>query len=92
MSEGGKDFDVAQSISAQIPFFACPNSVIEKGIQEDIRRYVYCTTINVPPYEGDYGKQPALWVDNFFIIKSALAKNEKRIIDGSRKNWNKIYT
>jgi hypothetical protein len=39
----------------------------------------------VPPYEGDYGKQPALWVDKFFIIKEALAKYEKRIIDANSK-------
>ena len=86
MSEEGKEFDIPQSISAQIPFFACPNSVIDHNIQTDIRRYLYCIATNVSPYEGDYGKQPALWIDRFFIIKSALAKNEKRIIDGSRKN------
>ena len=80
----GKEFDVAQSINAQIPFFACFNNILDKDSQKDIKRYLYCKDANVPPYEGDYGKQPALWVERFFLIKESLAKYEKRIIDGSR--------
>ena len=81
----GNKFDLASSITAQIPFFACFDNILDKKIQEDIRRYLYCTETNVPPYEGDYGNQPALWVEKFFIIKEALAKYEKRIIDANSK-------
>ena len=81
----GKSFDVASSITAQLPFFACSNNIFDKSIQKDIQRYLYCTETNVSPYKGAYGDQPALWVDRFFIIKSALAKYEKRIIDANSK-------
>ena len=84
-NESGKKFDVASSIAAQIPFFACYNVFIDKEIQKDIQRYIYCTQTGVSPYKGDYGDQPALWVDRFFIIKGAIAKNEKRIIDANSK-------
>ena len=87
----GKEFDMAQSINAQLPFFTCRNVVHDKNIQRDIQRYIYCKDNNVPPYEGGYNKQPALWVDRYFIIKSAFAKMEKAQInkvkkDGTRKN------
>jgi len=65
--------------------------MLEKSIQRDIQRYVYCKDNNVPPYEGGYDKQPALWIDRYFTIKSAFAKLEKAQInkvnkDGTRKN------
>tara|TARA_R100000781_G_scaffold28092_1_gene20811 strand:- start:383 stop:529 length:147 start_codon:yes stop_codon:yes gene_type:complete len=46
---------------------------------------LYCKDNNVPPYEGDYGKQPALWVDRYFIIRKAMAKKEKAMIEKSKK-------
>ena len=82
----GKEFDVAQSINAQLPFFSCRNNIIDTHIQKDIKRYIYCKDNNVPPYEGGYDKQPALWVDRYFIIKSALAKKEKNLIDKTKKD------
>ena len=81
----GKEFDVAQSINSQLPFFACRNIVYDKEIQRDIQRYVYCKDNNVSPYEGDYGKQPALWVEKYFIIKAAFAKKERTAIDKGNK-------
>ena len=84
-NQGGNKFDLSSSITAQIPFFACFNNILDKKIQKDIQRYLYCTETNVPPYKGDYNNQPALWVEKFFIIKEALAKYEKRIIDARRK-------
>ena len=86
----GNNFDIAKSISAQIPFFACPSSIYDRSIQKDIQRYIYCKELNVPPYEGCYGSQPFLWVERFFIIKSALAKYEKGIIDAAKHSDNKI--
>ena len=89
-NKGGK-FDVAKSVSNQIPFFACKNVVFLKEYQRDIQRYLYCKEFGVSPYEGDYSKHPAKWIDKTFIIKHALAKKEKEAIDANRqKNNNKI--
>ena len=82
----GKEFDIAESINAQLPFFSCKNSVYDKGIQRDIQRYLYCNEVNIPPYEGAYDKQPALWVDRYFIIKKSFAKREKSQISKANKN------
>ena len=84
-NEKGKEFDLAKSINAQLPFFTCKNIILDKGIQKDIQRYLYCNECNVPPYKGDYGEQPALWVDKYFLIKKALAKRENTMINKSKK-------
>ena len=76
----GKEFDVAQSVNAQLPFFTCKNIVFDTEIQKDIQRYIYCNETGVPPYEGGYDNQPALWLDRYFIIKKAFAKKENRVI------------
>ena len=89
-NEKGKQFDIAKSVNAQLPFFCCKNVIQSKELQKDIERYVYCEQFNIPPYSGDYGKQPAKWVDRAFIIKNALAKKQKDQIDGSRKNNNTV--
>ena len=39
----------------------------------------------MPPYEGAYGNQPALWVETYFLIKSAFAKKEKSMIDKTKE-------
>ena len=67
-------------------FFSCRNMIYYKEIQKDIQRYVYCTDNNVPPYEGGYDKQPALWVDRYFTIKKALANKEKASIEKTKKD------
>lgn len=77
VNESGNKFDVSKSVNAQIPFFTCPNHLIEKEIQRDIQRYVYCTETSTPAYSGDFGKQPAIWVDRYFAIKQAFAKREQ---------------
>ena len=85
-NQKGRECDMAESINAQLPFFCCRNIIFEKEIQRDILRYIYCTNNNVPPYEGGYDKQPALWVDRYFIIKNALAKKEKASIEKTKKD------
>ena len=84
----GKEFDIAKSINAQLPFFCCPNIVHDKKMQKDIERYIYSEQFGISPYPGSYGEQPAKWVDRAFIIKAALAKKQKDQIDGARKNNN----
>ena len=88
--EFNKDCDISDSVYTQLPFFGCRNILFSKDIQIDIQRYIYCKELNVPPYEGGYGSQPFLWVERFFIIKSALAKYEKGIIDAAKHSDNKI--
>lgn len=93
-SEKGKEFDVAESINAQLPFFTCKNIIFDKEIQKDIQRYIYCNETGVPPYKGGYDDQPALWLDRYFIIKKAFAKRESKVIKDakSRKTNNKIQS
>ena len=87
--DSGKEFDIVQSVNAQIPFFACRNILYTKEAQEDIQRYLYCKEFGVSPYEGDYSKHPAKWIDKAFIIKKAIAKQERKLRD-VRKDSNKI--
>ena len=79
--KSNKDFDIAQSVNAQIPFFACKNVIFDKGLQDDIRRYVYCKDSGVHPYKGSYSEQPAIWIDKFFIIKNSFAKLEQAYVN-----------
>tara|TARA_R100000458_G_scaffold52030_1_gene53277 strand:- start:1267 stop:1620 length:354 start_codon:yes stop_codon:yes gene_type:complete len=81
----GKDFEIADSVLSQIPFFACPNIFFSRQIKQDIEKYLYCEKFGVPPYSGSYGDQPYQWVNRSFLIKSAIAKREKKDIDGKRK-------
>jgi len=79
------------SINAQLPFFVCGNFFLDREYQRDIERYIYCEQFGVPPYEGDYGSQPAVWIEKAFTIKSALAQKQKKEVDNAkRNNHNKI--
>ena len=77
INKSGSAFDVSKSVNAQIPFFTCPNHLIDKEIQRDIQRYVYCTETSTPAYSGSFGEQPAIWIDRYFNIKQSFAKREE---------------
>ena len=81
----GKEFDVTKSIVTQIPFFACLDQVKDDKYLKLMNKYVYCTETNTPAYSGSYGKQPARWVQYFFIIKNAIAKKQNMIQDKMRR-------
>ena len=49
---------------------------------------MYCQQFGISPYPGNYGSQPHRWVHRSFLIKNAIAKKEKEVIDGSRKDYN----
>ena len=85
----GKGFDVARSIYAQIPFFACTNIVYSKECQMDIQKYIYCKEFGIQPYEGSFEKHPAIWIEKSFIIKNALAKKENAQIEKAKKDGSK---
>lgn len=82
----GNEFDIESSVQAQLPFFTCKNRLFDRKIQKDIQRYMYCEKFGIPPYEGDYGEQPCLWVEKIFIIKKAFAKLESNQINKARKD------
>ena len=80
----GKNFDVADSIRAQIPFFSCYNHILSPDLQKDIQRYTYCKDNSVSPYPGSYGNQPYTWVQKYFIIRNAFAKLEQNLIEKNK--------
>ena len=82
----GNEFDIENSVQAQLPFFCCKNRVFDKKVQKDIQRYMYCEKFGISPYEGDYGNQPCLWVDKVFSIKKAFAKLESNQINKAKEN------
>jgi len=84
----GKSFDIVESIIAQIPFFTCLNHIRNDKYLKLINKYLYCTETGTPAHKGDYGEQPAIWVEYFFIIKNALAKKEKRMRDKATREAN----
>ena len=75
----GKSFDIAGSVSRQLPFFSCMNIILDKQSQKDISRYLYCKEFGVVPFLGDYGQQPQRWINKVNIIKTAMSKREDRM-------------
>ena len=65
------------SLFKQLPFFACNNIFIDSECQKYIEMYTFCKQTGTPPYAGDYGHQPKLWKENYFIITSATAARKK---------------
>ena len=75
----GKSFDIASSVSQQLPFFSCTNIVINREAQKDIAQYLYCKDFNTSPFPGSYIEQPARWIIKSNIIKNALSRIEERL-------------
>ena len=84
----GKSFDVALSVSKQLPFFSCMNILYNQEAQKDIEKYIYCKEFGTSPHPGSFGEQPKRWVDRAFLIKKALAKREQSMIDKQNKGTN----
>ena len=59
-------------IKEQLPFFCCPNYILDSSSQKDISKYIYCQEVGIPPHQGEYGQQPSLWIDKYWAIKSAM--------------------
>jgi hypothetical protein len=73
-----KNFSLGEGIYGQLPFFACKRFLYSKEYQDDIYRYSYCSTFNVPAYEGHYGLHPKKWIDKSFYIKHIIEKEQKK--------------
>ena len=84
--EKGKEFDVVKSIITQIPFFACFNHIRDEKYLKLLNKYLYCTETGTPAHSGDYGDQPARWVQYFFIIKNAMAKKMNNVKQKAKKD------
>ena len=84
--EQGKEFDVGKSIRSQIPFFTCFNHIRDEKYLKLLNKYLYCTETGIPAHKGDYGEQPARWVQYFFIIKNAMAKKQNMIQEKAKKD------
>jgi len=84
--EQGKSFDMANSVSAQIPFFACTNKVLNQQVQNDIARYVYCEKFKISAYDGSYGNQPYKWIQKASIISKTVNKKQDGDIKKAEKS------
>ena len=82
----GKDFDVAQSIKSQLPWFACRKAIYSSECQNDVERYIYCKEFGVSPYQGSFEDHPSEWIKKVFIIKSAISKREKEAYAKAKNN------
>ena len=83
--EQKKSFDITKSVSAQIPFFACTNRILDQKVQNDIARYVYCEKFKVPAYNGSYGNQPYKWVQKTNLIGIAINRKQNSEIKKAEK-------
>ena len=76
----GGSFNIAGSVMAQLPFFACPNMIINNKAQKDISRFLYARQFRISPYKGSYGEQPKKWVEKSFILKNLIERQKAKAI------------
>ena len=82
-NEKGSSFNIASSVMAQLPFFACSNVIMDQKAQQDISRFMYVRNFNVPAYNGSYGEQPKKWVEKSFLLNNLIERQKaKAIKDG----------
>ena len=74
----GRSFNIAESIMAQLPFFACGNIMLDKEAQKDISRYMYSKQFQISPYSGSYGEQPKKWVEKSFLLNNLIERQKAK--------------
>jgi len=84
-NEKGSSFNIAESVVKQLPFFACPNVLLNSQAQKDISRYVYSQQFGISPYKGTYGEQPYKWVEKSFLIKKVIERKKAEAMDNGRQ-------
>ena len=77
----GSSFNVAESVTKQLPFFTCKNVLLDSQAQKDISRYIYSQQFGISPYKGAYGEQPSKWVEKSFIIKKTIESKKSEAIN-----------
>ena len=80
-NQEGNNFNIAQSVVKQLPFFACTNVLLDKQSQKDISRYIYSEQFGISPYKGSYGEQPSKWVEKSFLIKSIIERKKTKAMN-----------
>ena len=80
----GSSFNIAESVVKQLPFFACPNVLLNSQAQKDISRYVYSQQFGINPYKGTYGEQPYKWVEKSFLIKSIIERKKSEAMNNGK--------
>jgi hypothetical protein len=80
----GSNFNIAESVVRQLPFFACPNVLINRQAQKDISRYIYSQQFGISPYKGTYGEQPHKWVEKSFLIKNVIERKKAEAMNNGK--------
>lgn len=73
---GSDESDPILDVYHQLPYFCCPNVVLDNDVQSDIQRYVYCKDTGTQPYEGSYGDTPHKWLSIHFALKNSMFLQE----------------
>ena len=76
----GSNLHIAESVMAQLPFFACSNMIIDENAQKDISRFMYAKQFKISPYKGSYGEQPKKWVDKSFMFTYIIERQKAKAI------------
>tara|TARA_R100000152_G_C6744287_1_gene167984 strand:+ start:519 stop:878 length:360 start_codon:yes stop_codon:yes gene_type:complete len=83
-SKGAESISIAGSVSTQLPFFCCPNNIIDVSHSSIISKYFYCKEFTVSPFKGSYGDTPSRWIQQVSIIKNAVGIIERRAANKSK--------
>jgi len=83
-NEKGSSFNIASSVMAQLPFFACSNVIMDQKAQQDISRFMYVRNFNVPAYNGSYGEQPKKWVEKSFLLNNLIERQKAKAMKDGR--------
>ena len=81
----GGTFSELNNIWEQLPFFVCANQLIDLKLQKDISRYIYTRDTGTPPYSGNYGDTPHIWLQKHHIIKNAMIIRENKLMQKAQK-------
>lgn len=73
----GSGPDALIAVFEQLPFFCCFSNIFSRDSQKDIEKYLYCNETSTPAYSGTYNDTPKIWIQKYYIIKTALAIREK---------------
>ena len=80
----GSNLHIAESVMAQLPFFACGNMIIDQNAQKDIARFMYSREYKISPYKGSYGEQPQKWVEKSFLLSHLLERQKAKVIKNGK--------
>ena len=77
----GSNLHIAESVMAQLPFFACSNMIMDVEAQKDIARFMYSRQFNISPYQGSYGDQPKIWVEKSFLLNHLIERQKSKAMN-----------